>query len=162
MGCGHQFMQDAAVGCGVRDSAATAQRRQLPLQGTQAFDPGTHACQLRHQYGVVWLCSRNDIIANVGVLLAAAGVAATGTMWPDFAVGSAIAVIFLRSAFYVVSQSLRGLPRHEVSAPAKQPTTSAAEACQSKGAALEPAYGRQIFSSPLLKSLLVVPIISTR
>jgi Co/Zn/Cd efflux system component len=93
----------------------------------------------------VWLCSRNDIIANVGVLLAAAGVAATGTMWPDFAVGSAIAVIFLRSAFYVVSQSLRGLPRHEVSAPAKQPATSAAEACQSKGAALEPAYGRRIF-----------------
>jgi Co/Zn/Cd efflux system component len=57
----------------------------------------------------VWLCSRNDIIANVGVLLAAGGVAITGSMWPDFTVGAIIATIFLRSALYVVSQSLREL-----------------------------------------------------
>lgn len=57
----------------------------------------------------VWLCSRNDIIANVGVLLAGAGVALTGSMWPDFAVGAIIAVVFLRSAFYVLAQALRQL-----------------------------------------------------
>lgn len=57
----------------------------------------------------VWLCSRNDIIANVGVLLAGAGVALTGSMWPDFAVGAVIAVVFLRSAFYVLAQALRQL-----------------------------------------------------
>lgn len=54
----------------------------------------------------VWLCSRNDIIANVGVILAGVGVAFTGTMWPDFIVGAAIAALFLRSAFYVLSQAL--------------------------------------------------------
>ncbi len=57
----------------------------------------------------VWLCSRNDIIANVGVLFAGAGVALTGSMWPDLAVGAVIAVIFLRSAFYVLTQALRQL-----------------------------------------------------
>lgn len=54
----------------------------------------------------VWLCSRNDIVANIGVLLAAGGVAITGSMWPDFVVGAAIAFIFLKSALYVVTQSL--------------------------------------------------------
>lgn len=66
----------------------------------------------------VWLCSRNDIIANVGVLLAAAGVAVTGSMWPDFIVGAIIAVVFLRSAFYVVSQAAREF-RHGEATTAK-------------------------------------------
>ena len=35
----------------------------------------------------VWLCSRNDIIANAGVIVASFGVALTGSMWPDLAVG---------------------------------------------------------------------------
>lgn len=55
----------------------------------------------------VWLCSRNDIIANVGVLFAGAGVALTDSMWPDVAVGAVIALVFLRSAFYVLTQALR-------------------------------------------------------
>ena len=62
----------------------------------------------------VWLCSRNDIMANFGVIAASVGVAATDSMWPDFAVGTMIAVIFLRSAFYVVSQALKELKRTQV------------------------------------------------
>ena len=50
----------------------------------------------------VWLCSRNDIIANVGVVLAAAGVAWTGSRWPDVVVGSVIALVFLSSAASVL------------------------------------------------------------
>lgn len=65
----------------------------------------------------VWLCSRNDIIANVGVILAGIGVAATGSMWPDLAIGAVIAVIFLRSAVYVLSQALRELRQTVVSEP---------------------------------------------
>jgi Co/Zn/Cd efflux system component len=57
----------------------------------------------------VWLCSRNDIISNVGVLVAALGVVATGSSWPDLAVGAVIAVTFLRSAVYVLAQSVREL-----------------------------------------------------
>jgi Co/Zn/Cd efflux system component len=59
----------------------------------------------------VWLCSRNDIVANVGVIVAGGGVAMTGSMWPDLLVGAVIAVIFLRSAIYVISQAWQQL-RH--------------------------------------------------
>lgn len=54
----------------------------------------------------VWLCSRNDIIANVSVLFAAAGVALFHSGWPDILVGLALAVLFLRSALYVLKGSL--------------------------------------------------------
>jgi Co/Zn/Cd efflux system component len=35
----------------------------------------------------VWLCSRNDAIGNMVVIVAAAGVWETGTAWPDLGVG---------------------------------------------------------------------------
>jgi cation diffusion facilitator family transporter len=52
-----------------------------------------------------WLCSRNDIIANVGVLIAAVGVYATRSIWPDVVIGGAIALLFLKSATTVLSES---------------------------------------------------------
>ncbi len=55
----------------------------------------------------VWLCSRNDIVANLGVLAAGAGVALTGSMWPDLAIGAVIAALFLKSAAYVLSRAWR-------------------------------------------------------
>ena len=55
----------------------------------------------------VWLCSRNDILANVLVLLAAAGVWMTASQWPDLVVGLCIALIFLRSAFSVIRDAWR-------------------------------------------------------
>ena len=57
----------------------------------------------------VWLCSRNDIIANVSVLFAAFGVWLTGSGWPDIVVGLAIAVHFLRSATLVIREAVAGL-----------------------------------------------------
>ena len=50
----------------------------------------------------VWLCSRNDIIANISVLFAAAGVWFTGSGWPDIVVGFALAALFLKSASFVL------------------------------------------------------------
>ena len=49
----------------------------------------------------VWLCSRNDIIANISVLAAALGVWLAASQWPDLIVGLGIAVLFLRSAVHV-------------------------------------------------------------
>jgi len=49
----------------------------------------------------VWLCSRNDIIANISVLFAALGVWVVDSQWPDLVVGLGIAMLFLRSAIYV-------------------------------------------------------------
>jgi cation diffusion facilitator family transporter len=54
----------------------------------------------------VWLCSRNDIVANLGVLGAAVLVNWTGRPWPDIAVGACIAVLFLRSSLDVFRTSL--------------------------------------------------------
>lgn len=56
-----------------------------------------------------WLCSRNDVIANVSVLLAAAGVALTSSAWPDVMVGLAIATMFGNSAFRVIRDARREL-----------------------------------------------------
>jgi Co/Zn/Cd efflux system component len=57
----------------------------------------------------VWLCSRNDVIANVAVLAAAAGVGLTGAAWPDVAVGVGIALLFGSSAVSVLRAGTRHL-----------------------------------------------------
>ena len=56
-----------------------------------------------------WLCSRNDLIANTGVLLAAAAGYALVSRWPDIIVGVTIAVLFLHSAYGVLRNSLHAL-----------------------------------------------------
>ena len=52
-----------------------------------------------------WLCSRNDVLANGAVLLAALGVRLTGSAWPDVLVGLAIAGLFGSSAAGVIRQA---------------------------------------------------------
>ena len=54
-----------------------------------------------------WLCSRNDLIANVGVLFAAASSYLLVSRWPDIVVGVIIASLFLSSALKVLSQATR-------------------------------------------------------
>jgi len=56
-----------------------------------------------------WLCSRNDLLANVGVLLAAAGSYLFASRWPDIIIGCIIAILFLSSAVNVLRQSLFAL-----------------------------------------------------
>jgi cation diffusion facilitator family transporter len=53
----------------------------------------------------VWLCSRNDIIANVAVLLATGAVWWSASPWPDILVGVALAALFLKSATYVLREA---------------------------------------------------------
>ena len=50
----------------------------------------------------VWLCSRNDIIANISVLFVALGVWLSHSAWPDILVGLALSALFLRSALVVL------------------------------------------------------------
>jgi Co/Zn/Cd efflux system component len=62
----------------------------------------------------VWECSRNDIAANIAVLLAAGLVWVTGSGWPDLVIGALLALLFLRSAVRVFRSAAaairRGLP----------------------------------------------------
>jgi Co/Zn/Cd efflux system component len=53
-----------------------------------------------------WLCSRNDVIGNAAVLVAAAAVAITASPWPDIAVGLAVAAMFSRSAVQIVREAI--------------------------------------------------------
>src|SRR3954468_19117806 len=54
----------------------------------------------------IWLCSRNDVIGNVAVLLAAIGVFGSGTGWPDVAVALIMAGLGISGAWQIARQAL--------------------------------------------------------
>jgi cation diffusion facilitator family transporter len=65
---------------------------------------------MRHKDGdanvrSVWLCSRNDAIGNVAVMVAALGVWGTATAWPDLAVAAIMAGLFLTSSVKILRQA---------------------------------------------------------
>lgn len=53
----------------------------------------------------VWLCSRNDAIGNVAVMLAAGGVWTTTSGWPDLIVAAFMAALFLWSSMQIIRQA---------------------------------------------------------
>lgn len=57
----------------------------------------------------VWLCSRNDAIGNVAVMLAAGAVFLTSSAWPDLIVATAMAGLFLWSSFQIIRQATEEL-----------------------------------------------------
>jgi Co/Zn/Cd efflux system component len=57
----------------------------------------------------VWLCTRNDAIGNVAVMLAALGVFGTGTAWPDLAVAVVMASLAIAAGWTVMRQARREL-----------------------------------------------------
>jgi Co/Zn/Cd efflux system component len=75
-----------------------------------AVNVGAAVLLFRHRGGdanrrSVWLCSRNDAIGNVAILIAAGGVGWTGSHWPDLVVGAAMAGLALHSAAIVLRQA---------------------------------------------------------
>jgi Co/Zn/Cd efflux system component len=56
-----------------------------------------------------WICSRNDVIGNAAVLVAAGAVAVTGSPWPDIVIGLLVASVFARSAVQVVRDASRAV-----------------------------------------------------
>ena len=56
-----------------------------------------------------WICTRNDVLGNLAVLFAAAGVFGTGTGWPDVIVAAIMASLALQGAWLVIQQSLNEL-----------------------------------------------------
>ena len=53
----------------------------------------------------VWICSRNDAIGNVAVMLAAFGVFGTGSGWPDLVVGGLMSALGLQGAWTVAKHA---------------------------------------------------------
>jgi cation diffusion facilitator family transporter len=72
----------------------------------------------------VWLCSRNDIFNNVGVIAAAGAVAWLGQGWPDLLVGALVALLFLHTSFDVLRTAIQQL---------RQPAPESVPPCQSLG-----------------------------
>ncbi|MFT5440098.1 MAG: Co/Zn/Cd efflux system component [Alphaproteobacteria bacterium] len=54
----------------------------------------------------VWLCSRNDAIGNIAVVIAASGVFATRAAWPDLLVAAIMASLFLTSSVRIIRRSV--------------------------------------------------------
>jgi Co/Zn/Cd efflux system component len=50
----------------------------------------------------VWICSRNDVIGNVAVMLAALGVFGTGTGWPDVVVAAVMAALSIGGGWQIM------------------------------------------------------------
>lgn len=85
----------------------------------------------RHRHGdanreSVWLCSRNDAIGNIVVVLAASGVFATGSMWPDVIVAAAMASLSLSAAWRVVRRAAAELAVARA-APVRRPAPGTAD-----------------------------------
>ena len=58
-----------------------------------------------------WICTRNDVLGNLAVLLAALGVFGTGTGWPDVVVATTMAILAMQGAFIVIQQAQSELQR---------------------------------------------------
>jgi len=70
----------------------------------------------------VWICSRNDAVGNLVVLLAALGVFGTGTGWPDVIVAAVLGGLGLWGGWQIVTQA-----RGELRAPPSSPLVMAGE-----------------------------------
>jgi Co/Zn/Cd efflux system component len=66
----------------------------------------------------IWLCSRNDALGNIAVILAASGVFMTATVWPDFFVAAVIAGLNISAACHVFRQATGELRSARVEEPA--------------------------------------------
>jgi Co/Zn/Cd efflux system component len=76
-----------------------------------------------------WICTRNDVLGNSAVLLAAAGVFGTRTGWPDIIVATIMAGLALQGAALVISRSLAELRETvPISAHGSETSPSAAPA----------------------------------
>ncbi len=85
----------------------------MSVIGVLAFTANVGVALLLYKYRTgdanmrsVWLCSRNDAIGNLAVLLAASGVFATATAWPDLAVAAIMAFLALQASVSIIRQSL--------------------------------------------------------
>ena len=67
----------------------------------------------------VWLCSRNDAIGNVAVMLAALGVWNTASAWPDLVVAGIMGGLFLTSSIQILIQARREWSEHSASQAAE-------------------------------------------
>jgi Co/Zn/Cd efflux system component len=67
----------------------------------------------------VWLCTRNDALGNVAVMVAALGVFGTGSAWPDLAVATVMAALAITGGWSIVRQTRQELVGEATGCPAE-------------------------------------------
>ena len=70
-----------------------------------------------------WICTRNDVLGNLAVLVAALGVFGTGTGWPDIIVAAIMALLAMQGAVLVIRRASTEL-RFGKSAAGEQPLSN--------------------------------------
>lgn len=55
----------------------------------------------------VWLCSRNDVIGNIAVIISGGLVMLLESRWPDVLVASLVALVFLHTSYTVLRDAIR-------------------------------------------------------
>ncbi|MFN4150918.1 MAG: cation transporter [Candidatus Sericytochromatia bacterium] len=61
-----------------------------------------------------WLCSRNDIITNIGILIVAWIVSITNSIWPDIIFSIIVTCLFLSSSLHILKLSLKDLKQERI------------------------------------------------
>lgn len=59
-----------------------------------------------------WICSRNDVVGNVAVIIAGVFVGIFSSQWPDIIIGFILAFIVLKSSFQIIASSKKELNNH--------------------------------------------------
>ncbi len=84
----------------------------MGVMGIIAFFANLFSAALLYRYRVgdsnmqsVWLCSRNDAIGNLAIIVAASGVFATGNGWPDFLVATIMATLSVTASYRIIRLS---------------------------------------------------------
>lgn len=95
---------------------ASPEPRTMGIVGTMALAANAGVAMLLYRYRTgdanmrsVWICSRNDAIGNVAVIVAALGVFGTGTAWPDLIVAGILGALGLSGAIQIISHAAREL-----------------------------------------------------
>lgn len=99
-------------------SGTTPDPATMGAVGTLALAANVGVALLLYRYRTgdanmrsVWICSRNDAIGNVAVMLAALGVFGTGSAWPDLVVATIMATLALTGGVQVLRQAVGELGR---------------------------------------------------
>jgi len=85
----------------------------MGVMGVIAFFANVISALLLYRYRVgdsnmqsVWLCSRNDALGNLAIIMAASGVFATGSGWPDFVVATFMATLSVTASYRIIRLSM--------------------------------------------------------
>ena len=113
------------LACPARHIAGSGDKWVLSASSRSPPTPRVSACYWAYRRGdsnmrSVWLCSRNDVLGNLAVLLAALGVFGTGTGWPDVIVAAIMAGLALQASLLVIRQAMGELRHiHPAGVPAE-------------------------------------------